>query len=247
MKPVERPETDASESTSSTATHPIASVGTVIKMEKSLEIVEQLLETDHNQSDGAAPPQPPPVEVPHPQQPTPKTITIADVVPTFNCQTKDSTPTRVTRSREKTNSTPLTKTTSAEPSSIKKPRRKSMSRESQQSFRCKHCGYSTAWKCNFARHLLIHNDGSVDLEHLQCEHCVMPTKSQAKLLLSNCHLNVNEHLAFECQLCTKTFATKDLLDTHHMTVHRHQCPKCKKKFANEQQTDAHEKRCMIEV
>lgn len=165
-----------------------------------------------------------------------------------------STPTRVTRQSirgitEKTNTTPLTKPTSDEtvvatvkpsPKLGQKQRHKSIAaREPYQSFQCKYCDYSTAWKCNFTRHMLIHNDRSMDLDHLQCEHCKLPTKSQA-----NRCLDTNDHLAFECRLCNRTFGAKDQLDMHHMTTHRHQCSKCKKKFPNEQQTDAHEIRCM---
>lgn len=38
-------------------------------------------------------------------------------------------------------------------------------------YKCKQCEYSTAWMCQFARHLLIHNDSTIDLNQLQCEQC----------------------------------------------------------------------------
>lgn len=130
-------------------------------------------------------------------------------------------------------------------SSVKKPRRKSTAQEPAQSYRCKQCAYATAWKCNFVRHLLIHNDESIDLEHLQCEKCAHLTKPSPNVVPSRCNSTANEveDLAFACNLCSKKFTAKDLLDMHHTTVHRNQCPKCKKKFANGQQASAHSKRC----
>lgn len=125
---------------------------------------------------------------------------------------------------------------------VKKLRRKSIATRTaeRESFKCKHCDYTTAWKCSFVRHLLIHNDPTVDLTHLQCGKCAhLKPKRRSSILKEN----TTSNLDFECDLCTRKFAAEDLLEMHHVTVHRHQCPKCKKKFVNEQQIGEHEKRC----
>lgn len=135
-------------------------------------------------------------------------------------------------------------------SSVKRQRRKSIAQEPPtpaRSFQCKHCAYTTTWKCNFVRHLLIHNDSSIDLEHFQCEECAHLTKpSDTNLPPSKqqrAKATETENAPFSCNSCAKKFTAKDLLDMHYTTVHRHQCSKCKKKFANGLQADAHSKRC----
>lgn len=175
-------------------------------------------------------------------------------------QAKEITPAKVTRksSRDLSNSTPsnpapgkvngsvaVNQSTpnSAETSksaSKKQQRRKSIAQESSHSFQCRQCGYTTAWKCNFSRHLLIHNDANIDLERFQCEKCAHLSDLHSSL---PSNANKIENPPFVCKLCWKKFPAKDLLDIHYMAVHRNKCPKCKKKFANQQQSEAHEKRC----
>lgn len=269
------PEITGSESSSSSAANreiPATNDGRVVKREPSYELDDE--ETSDAAMPPVLPSQSPQTTLPstpmNVRQRGRKSSTTGNASSSNGQASDHPTPLRVTRksSRESTlktiNSTPtnpmpakmVTMTVSSgsvavnqnrsTPHSAVKQRRQSTSQEpAVQSFQCKQCSYTTAWKCSYVRHLLIHNDSSIDLERLQCEKCAHLTKPSSGAQPSTCDSessNNVENPAFACNLCLKKFAAKDLLDMHYSTIHRHQCAKCKKKFANAQQADAHKKR-----
>lgn len=252
---------------------PAPSVSSVIKSEPSNDIdVEETTEaaSPSPQPPPLQLPSPPSLpQITSPVTPNINQQTATKKASSSKEKAKNVTPARVTRkaSRDvalKTTSTPSTPSPAAAvaaasaakalnqstpnqakpKSAAKRQGRKSSAREPTNSFQCKHCEYTTAWKCNFSRHLLIHKDSDIDLEKFQCETCAHLHDTHSNLP-SKRRLNADEieNLPFACNLCNLRFQANDLLDIHHMTVHRHQCSKCKKKFANQQQAEVHATRC----
>lgn len=196
VKPVDSPQSTGSESNSSTSIHRTSEtiVGNVIKSEPPPVTDEEVATASD-----ALPPQKNRAslslssQLPKAASPTTQKTIRPKIAPSTasssGCQAKDSPFVRVTRksSRElalkidsaPSNSiaaNPVTKTiandkTDAMAQSQNTPKPNGRERNSNDSFKCKQCDYSTEWKCTFVRHLRVHNDSTIELDRLKCEHC----------------------------------------------------------------------------
>merc|ERR1712228_69315 len=79
-------------------------------------------------------------------------------------------------------------------------------------YRCKHCSFSTKWKCSLQNHQKLHSGE----KPFKCKHCDYACRQKCNLKVHN--LQHTGHKPHECRICHKRFRTSTNLKSH-LKVH----------------------------
>lgn len=108
-------------------------------------------------------------------------------------------------------------------------------RSSNQQFECDFCGKHFKLKRHIRGHLKVH------LPKVECRVCKAELTVQSLRQHTKSCANQTE-LKFSCQICSKTFKTKQLLKNHEKTHNKQfQCSACSKKFPSQSRLNTHRK------